>query len=133
MKQSLVGVGVGVGVGGIGSIVSAIAAAAPCCLPFLASVASAVGLSALLPYSEYIAYFVQAFGVLAAVGAFISFRKHGKFGPLVSTVLCVAAIVVVYNISLVAWLLYSALIGLVLAAVWNTVETKRCNQCKTSA
>lgn len=123
MKESLVNIG------GIGSITSAVAAAAPCCLPFLASVASTVGLSALLPYSESIGHIVQIFALLAAAGAFLSFRKHRKFGPFVITVVCVAALVVVYNFSLVAWLLHSALVGLVVAAIWNMIESKRCNQC----
>lgn len=123
MKASLVNIG------GVGGIVSAVAAAAPCCLPLLASVASAVGLSALLPYSGYIAYFVQFFGLLAVIGAFLSLRKHGKYGPFVLTLLSASALVVVYNISLVAWLLYSALAGLVVAAIWNMLESKRCNQC----
>ncbi|QKK01307.1 MAG: MerC domain-containing protein [Pseudomonadota bacterium] len=127
MKESLVGVG------GIGSIASAVAAAAPCCLPFLASVASAVGLSTLLPYSEFISYLVQAFGIVAAIGAFLSFRRHGKYGPLVLTVACVVSLVIVYNFSLIAWLLYSALVGLVVAAIWNTFESKRCNQCSAKA
>lgn len=127
MKESLVSIG------GAGSIFSALAAAAPCCLPFLASVAGAVGLSALLPYSQYIAYLVQAFGVIAAIGAFLSFRRHGKYGPLALTVACVVGLIVVYNVSLIAWLLYSALAGLVLAALWNNYESKRCNQCSAKA
>lgn len=127
MKESLVSIG------GVGSIASAAAAAAPCCLPFLASVAGAVGLSALLPYSQYIAYLVQAFGFIAVVGAILSFRQHRKYGPLVLTAACVIGLLVVYNVSLIAWLLYSALVGLVLAAIWNTYESKRCNQCSAEA
>lgn len=127
MKESLLSFG------GVGSSVSAVAAAAPCCLPFLASVASTVGLSALLPYSEHIAYIVQIFGLLAVFGAFLSFRKHGKYGPLTLTVVCFGALVVVYNISLLGWLLYSALVGLMVAAIWNTLEARRCNQCVAQA
>lgn len=125
MKDSLVNIG------GVGSLVSATAAAAPCCLPLLASVGSTVGLSALLPYSEFIGYIVQFFTLLAAVGAFLSFRNHRKFGPLAITVVCVAVLLIVYNVSLVAWLLYSALVGLVVAAIWNMFESTRCNQCAT--
>jgi hypothetical protein len=121
MKESLLSFG------GVGSSVSAVAAAAPCCLPFLASVASTVGLSALLPYSA------QIFGLLAVFGAFLSFRKHGKYGPLALTVVCFGALVVVYNISLLGWLLYSALVGLMVAAIWNTLEARRCNQCVAQA
>lgn len=127
MKESLVSIG------GVGSIASAVAAAAPCCLPFLASVAGAVGLSALLPYSQYIAYLVQAFGIIAVIGAIVSFRRHRKYGPLVLTVACVVSLLIVYNVSLIAWLLYSALVGLVVAAIWNTYESKRCNQCTAEA
>lgn len=120
-------------IGGTGSIISAVASAAPCCLPFLASVAGTVGLSSLLPYSEYIVYFVQAFGIVAVFGAFLSFQKHRKLGPLTLTVLSVAALIFVYNVSLLAWLLYSGLSGLVIAAIWNTIESKRCNQCPKPA
>lgn len=127
MKESLVSIG------GVGSIASAVAAAAPCCLPFLASVAGAVGLSALLPYSQYISYLVQAFGIIAAIGAILSFRRHRKYGPLVLTVTCVAGLLMVYNVALIAWLLYAALVGLVVAAIWNTYESKRCNQCSAEA
>ena len=118
-----------VAIGGLGSAVSATAAATPCCLPLLASVAGIAGLSALLPYYENIAYFAQLFGLLAVVGAVLSLREPRKYGPLALTVLSVGALLVAYNISLVPWLLYSALAGLVAAATWNMFESKRCNRC----
>lgn len=118
-------------IGCAGSISSAVAAAAPCCLPFLASVAGTVGLSVLLPYSQYIAFFVQVFGVLAAIGAFLSFRRHGKYGPLILTVVCVVSLVIVYNVSLITGLLYFALSGLLIGALWSTYEIKRCSQCSS--
>jgi hypothetical protein len=120
-------------IGGVGSVISAVSAAAPCCLPFLASVAGAVGLNSLLPYSGYIIYYVQAFAVIAAVGAFLSFRKHHRAIPLTLTIISVLALIYAYNVSLVAWLLYAGLGGLVVAATWNTIELKRCNQCRTPA
>ena len=120
-------------IGGLGSIISAMAAAAPCCVPFLASIAGTVGLGSLLPYSGYIVYLVQLFGILAVVGAIFSFKKHRKIAPLILTVVCVATLIFVYNVSLVAWLLYSGLVGLVIAAIWNTLESKRCNQCPAPA
>ena len=90
-------------------------------------------MSALLPYSQHIAYLVQAFGVIAVIGAILSFRRHRKYGPLALTVVCVASLLVVYNVALIAWLLYAALVGLVVAAIWNTYESKRCNQCSAGA
>jgi hypothetical protein len=101
-------------------------------LPFLASVAGAVGLSALLPYSACMVFLVQGFGVLAIVGAFLSFKKHHKVGPLLLTTVSVVALFYAYNVALVAWLLYSGLAGLLIAALWNTVESKGCKQCPAS-
>ena len=125
MKESLTSVG------GAGSILSAIAGAAPCCLPFLASIASTIGLSTLLPYSLYTTYLVQGFGILAVAGAYLSYKQHGKHAPLLLSTTSVAALIFVYNVTLLAWLLYAALAGLVVAAIWNMVEVRRCQQCAT--
>lgn len=121
-----------VSLGSAGSIVSALTAAAPCCLPMLATVASAIGISSLLPTTEFTEYLVQAFGILAAVGAAGSFRSHRKLGPLAVATVSAISLVVVYNISLIAWLLYAALAGLILAAFWNHHELRGCKQCKAT-
>lgn len=126
MKESFVAIG------SLGSIVAALAAAAPCCLPLLASVAGAVGISILFPYSEYTEYMVQAFGLLAVTGTAWSFRAHRKLGPLAVATASAIGLIVVYNLSLIAWLLYSALAGLVVAVIWNHHEIKRCNQCQAA-
>lgn len=116
-------------IGGLGSVIAATAAAAPCCLPFLAAVGSAVGLGAFSTYSEYLPYAVQGFAFLAVVGAFLSFRKHQNSLPLMLVIVSFGALIYVYNVFLVASLLYFALILLVIAAIWNTVATRKCNQC----
>ena len=120
-------------VGSIGCLISAIAAAVPCCLPFLASVAGVIGLSSFAPYSSYIVYAVQGFGLLAVVGAFLAFRKHGTIWPFLLAMISVTAIVYVYNFSLIPLLLYSGLTGLVISAFWNIFEARKCGQCQTGA
>ena len=107
------------------------ATALPCCLPLLASVAGVIGLSSFTQYSKYIVYAVQGFALVAAYGSFLSFRKHEAVWPFILTCLSVGAIFYVYNISLIPWLLYSALAGLVMASIWNIIEVKRCNKCST--
>lgn len=121
-----------VSLGSAGSIASALAGAAPCCLPMLATVASAIGISSLLPATQFNVYLVQAFGILAAVGAAGSNRSHRKPGPLAVATVSAISLLVVYNFSLIAWLLYSALAGLILAAFWNHHELRRCKQCKAT-
>jgi len=119
-------------IGSIGSIVSAMAAAAPCCLPLLAGASGALGLNVLLPYSSYTLYAVQAFALLALLGAFVSYKKHRYVGPVLLSVGSALAIFFAYNVSLIAYVLYLGLAGLVVAAIWNLFLMTRCNQCPTA-
>ncbi|MBT8123556.1 MAG: hypothetical protein KJO81_01885 [Gammaproteobacteria bacterium] len=120
-------------IGGVGSIIAAAAAAAPCCLPFLAAIGGAIGFGAFSSYSNYFSYGVHAFAFLALVGAFLSFQKHKNAYPLALVIISFVALIYVYNIALVAWLLYTALALLGISAIWNTISIKRCNQCKAPA
>jgi len=118
--------------GSTGSVISAMAAAAPCCLPLLAGASGAIGLNTLLPYSSYTLYAVQAFALLALMGAFVSYKKHRYVGPVLLSVGSALAIFFAYNVSLIAYVLYLGLAGLVVAAIWNLFLMKRCNQCPTA-
>lgn len=117
-------------IGGIGSIFAATAAAAPCCLPFLATIGGAIGLGAFSAYSNYLSYGVQIFAFFAVIGAFFSFQKHKNIFPLVLVFISFISLVYVYNFSLVAWLLYTALVLLAISAILNVIFIKRCNRCK---
>lgn len=118
-------------IGGAGSILAATAAAAPCCLPFLATIGGAIGLGVFSEYSTYISYGVQIFAFFALIGAALSFKKHRNIFPLILVAISLGSLIYVYNFVLVAWLLYLALALLAISAIWNTIATKRCNQCKT--
>ena len=123
MKNQLEKVGV------LGSIFGAVAAAAPCCLPLLASVGASLGLGALARFQGPIVYLVQVFVSLAVIGAFIGFLQHKKWGPLVIATISAGFIFYAYNVQLSQVLVYSGLLGLVVAAVWNTVEGRKCPSC----
>ena len=69
---------------------------------------------------------------MAVVGAYASYKKHGKYTPFLLTTLSVAALLFVYNVTLLTWLLYVALAGLAIAAIWNMLEIRRCQKCATA-
>ena len=115
--------------GAIGSVLGALAAAPACCLPLLAAAGASVGLGALAPYQGALTYVLEAFVALAVVGAFIGFRAHRKRGPLVLAAASAAGIFYAFNVSLSQVLVLSSLGGLVVAAVWNTIEGRRCATC----
>jgi hypothetical protein len=116
-------------VGTVGTIFGALAAAPACCLPLLAAVGASVGLGALAPYQGTLVYVLEAFVALAVVGAVIGFRAHRKWGPLVLAVASAAGIFYTFNVAPSQVLVFSSLGGLVAAAVWNTVEGRRCAAC----
>ncbi|MBL8616290.1 MAG: MerC domain-containing protein [Deltaproteobacteria bacterium] len=115
--------------GAIGAVLGALAAAPACCLPLLAAAGASVGLGALAPYQGTLAYVFEAFVALAVVGAFIGFRAHRKWGPLVLAAASAVGIFYGFNVSLSQVLVFCSLGGLVLAAVWNTIEGRRCSTC----
>lgn len=117
-------------VGAVGTLFGAMAVAAPCCLPLLASAGAALGLGVLVPYQTVLIYVVQAFVALAVVGAVVAYRMHRKIGPLLVLVPSAATLFYVYNFNEASVLVYYGLGGLVVSAVWNTVEGRRCAACK---
>lgn len=119
-----------IGAGGsLFALFGAMAAAPSCCLPLFASVGGALGLSAFSRYGGIITYVTEVFVVLSVLGAIAGWRRHGKWIPVAIAALSAVAIFYSYNVSLSQALLYSGLAGLVVAAVWNTIEGRRCAAC----
>jgi hypothetical protein len=116
-------------VGTVGAIFGALGAAPACCLPLLTAVGASVGLGALAPYQGAFVYVLEVFVALAVVGAVMGFRTHRKWGPLVVAIASAAGIFYTFNVALSQLLVFSSLGGLVAAAVWNTVEGRRCAAC----
>jgi hypothetical protein len=115
--------------GTAGTLVGALAAASACCLPLLASVGASLGFGAFAPYSTVFTYLLQFSAVLAVAGAFIGFRQHHKWLPIVLASASAIGIFYAYYIQLSQGLVYSGLLGLVAAAVWNTIESRKCGTC----
>jgi len=116
-------------VGTAGTIFSAVSAAAPCCLPFLASVGASLGLGVLLPYQNVMTYVLQFFVVLALAGSYFSFRRHRNKWLFALGLASSAAILAAYNLEFSAALIYSGLFGLLAAALWSTLAIRRCVSC----
>jgi len=111
-------------VGSIGAVIAG--AAVPCCFPFLSLIGSILGLSFLAPYERYILYAMQILVIVALVGSVIAFRNHRKFIPLLLGVLSTVAVLYSLNTNMDVRFLYGGLAGLLVVAIWNSIEARRC-------
>lgn len=116
-------------IGSVGALIAG--AAVPCCFPFLSLIGSILGLSFLAPYEAYVLYAMQLLVVLALIGSVIAYRGHRKILPLVLGVLSTVAVLFSLNTDMSVKVLYPGLVGLLVAAIWNSIESKRCvDVCK---
>jgi hypothetical protein len=113
-------------VGSIGALVAAIAA--PCCFPLLAALGTAVGLGALGQYEGVILSIFQGFALLTLVGLVLSFCRHRDGAPLIVGGLACANLAYHFYWEPTPLALYGGLVGLILAAIWNCLSTKRGKQ-----
>ena len=116
-------------VGSAGALVAG--AAVPCCFPFLSLAGSILGLSFLAPYESYVLYSMQVFVVVALIGAVVAYRGHRKVLPLILGMVSVVAVLYSLNADMNVKILYPGLAGLVIVAIWNSIEARRCAEiCK---
>ncbi len=113
----------------IGTLLSALASALPCCLPLLASVAGALGLGLLNPYQGTLNWLLQGFVALALFSHIQSFRRHRNAYILALAAASALALFYAYNVELAAPLVYGGLAGLVISALWNYKEIRKCGVC----
>ena len=111
-------------IGSVGAVIAG--SAVPCCFPFLSLIGSILGLSFLAPYERYILYAMQVLVVVALVGSVIAFRNHRKIIPLLVGILSTAAVLYSLNTNMDVRFLYGGLAGLLVVAVWNSIEARRC-------
>ena len=111
-------------VGSVGAVIAG--AAVPCCFPFLSLFGSILGLSFLARYESTVMYVLQGMVLLALVGSFIAYRGHRKAAPLVLSVLSTASVIYGVNSGLDIYYIYGGMAGLLVVAVWNSVEARRC-------
>lgn len=111
-------------IGSVGAVIAA--SAVPCCFPFLGLIGSILGLSFLAPYERYVLYAMQILVIVAMIGSVISFRNHRKIIPLVLGILSTAAVLYSINTSMDVRPLYGGLAGLLVVAIWNSIEARRC-------
>jgi len=111
-------------IGSIGAIIAA--SAVPCCFPFLSLIGSILGLSFIAPYETYVLYVIQGLVVVALIGGIIAYRGHRKFFPLAISVIATLLVLYSLNTDLDTRPLYAGLTGLIVAAIWNSIEARRC-------
>lgn len=111
--------------GSVGTLLAG--AAIPCCFPLLSVAGSALGFGAFLfRYQRWMSYLMMAFAVLALAGSVLAFRTHRKPGPLVVAFVSTGLIIYGVNALLDTNFIYPGMAGLLAAAVWNMLETRRC-------
>lgn len=111
-------------VGSVGAIIAG--AAVPCCFPFLSLIGGILGLSFLAPYEAYIMYAMQALVLVALVGSVIAYRGHRKILPLILSIISTVLVIYALNTDMNIKLIYGGMAGLIVVAVWNSIEAKRC-------
>lgn len=116
-------------VGSVGAVVAG--AAVPCCFPFLSLIGGILGLSFLAPYESYVMYAMQALVLLALIGSVIAYRAHRKIMPLLLSILSTVAVLYAVNTDLNIYFIYGGMVGLIVVAIWNSIEAKHCaDACK---
>ena len=113
-------------IGSVGALIAAIAA--PCCFPLFAAVGTAAGLGALGHYEGGILYLFQGFAVLTLAGLALSYRRHRDPAPLIVGTLGCANLAYHFYFEFSLPALYGGLLGLIAAALWNYVSTRRGHQ-----
>ena len=116
-------------VGVIGSVLAALAAAAPCCLPLLAAGGTSLGLGFLWPYQAELSWLFQLFSLMALLGVYFAYRRHHEIFPLIIAAVAFIAIVIYYQFYEQPALIYSGLAGLLMATYLNHRAAKRCRVC----
>lgn len=103
----------------------------PCCLPLFAAASSALGLGFLARYGAQFGYLMQAAAVLALAGTLWAYRTHRNALPVILNILGAASIIYAVNTDMNANLIYGGMIGLIAAAILNSVFARRCGNCGT--
>ena len=76
---------------------------------------------------------MQVLVVVALFGSVIAYRGHRKVLPLILGVLSTAAVLYALNTDMNVKILYAGLAGLIIVAIWNSIEAKRCaDACKVN-
>lgn len=107
----------------IGAIVAA--AGCPICFPALAAVGSVFGLGALAAYESQFLIITQVFVLLSLLFAVVSFRRTGYMLTLVISLLSGALFFGSWYVYWDPVIVYVALAGIFIAAIWNTILEKR--------
>lgn len=117
--------------GSFGAIVAA--AACPICFPKLALVGAIFGFGFLIEYEVVFVYLAQILVIVALVGHIMSYKKlnHQPLLALafISTILFFVSLYVFVS----EILSYVALAGMVAAAIWTTIEARKCVACTTDS
>jgi len=109
----------------------ALLAASVCtsCFPLLAAAGSAAGLGIFSEYEGISLLILQIFVLLALAGNILAYLNHGKIIPLIFGISGPLLIFVSFYLLFSQFMIYTGLAGLLIAAVLNYVENRKCAKC----
>lgn len=113
--------------GAFGAILSAIAA--PCCFPLFAAAAGWLGLGSIPVLRSNSSLLIQVMTALALLGQVAAYHQHRRSGPLLVSVVSTGLIAGAYHVRYHVTLVYVALAGLGIAAVWNYLKSRTPQGC----
>jgi uncharacterized membrane protein len=92
-------------------------------------IGAALGFGIFAPYEPYVALGVQALFVLALAGQLLAYRTHRNKWLLSLAIATTVLLFAGYYVIPSSILLQVSLAGLVVASIWQVVESKRCAKC----
>ena len=113
--------------GAIGAVIAAIGC--PVCFPLIAVVGSTLGLGFLRPYEGLIMYVFQGLVVISLIGSVLTYLSRKKVFPLVVSVIGTGLVFYSFYVRFGEMLIYMGLFGVLLSAVINEIDKRRCKPC----
>lgn len=109
----------------------------PCCFPFFAFAASALGLGSFELFGGWTMWIFQAMVFITVGGLYISYRRHRSLYPLIVAIPSGILIFYTYHFNdrdYWTYFLYVGMFGLLIATIWNYRRNKihaSCDNCTT--
>jgi hypothetical protein len=108
----------------------------PCCFPLFAMAASVIGLGSFELLGGWTMWIFQAMVLVSVAGLYLSYRKHLNSYPLILAILSGLSIVYGYHFNesdYWIYFLYTGMLVLLAATIWNYQINKRNNTCNDKA
>ncbi len=101
----------------------------PCCFPLFAFVLTALGLGTKELLGSWTPYVFKTMALISILGVFMAFRQHKNYFPLIISLLSGFLIFYTYHQEFNAFIIYAAMLGLLVASGYNYFLIKKHRLC----